>query len=111
MGWWHCHASLAHAGSGGSGQKWLEVQGHVLAHQCQDWPLPDSALVLKSTFPAFWSIGIVGLGLWVLSFRQEQQIQVATIFQVLAVARGGSQQGDPGDAGKPTVNIQEGFGY
>lgn len=68
----------------------------------------------------------MGWGLWGLSFRQEQQTQVATIFQTLAVAWGGSQQGDPSDAalgqpegtqeqhhllGKPKVNIQEGFGY
>lgn len=56
----------------------------------------------------------MGWGLWGLSFRQKQQTQVATIFQTLAVAWGGSQQGDPGDVflvGKPKVNIQEGFGY
>lgn len=80
------------------------MQGAVLAQQCQDWP----SLVPESTFPAFWGIGIADLGFWVLSFRKEQQTQVASIFQALAVARGGSQQGDTDDAalGRPE-GIQE----
>lgn len=46
-------------------------------------PSQGSALVLQSSFPLFWNIGIVDQGLWVLSFRQEQHIQVATTFPAL----------------------------
>lgn len=98
MGRWHSRASLARAGSAGTGQKGLSGLGHVLAHQCQDWPPRGSALVLTSSFAAFWNSGIAGLEFCVLSSRQEQQTQVVTIFQALAMARGGSQQGDPGTA-------------
>lgn len=126
MGWWHCRASLAHGKLRRDGAEGAVGCGVIsVPSSARIGPPEGSALVLEFIFPAFWNAGIVGLGFWALGFRQEQQTQVATIFQALAVARGGSQQGDPGDAalgqpegiqehglgGKPKVDIQEVFGH